>query len=158
MIWTEVITLEMQKSQPSLYISHTHWEQMHADVDQRAPEEACGFVAGKDGLTRKVIPVTNALHSPVRFRMEAREQLDGMMEIDRRDWELTAIYHSHPQGPPHPSPTDLAEAAFLEAINLIWFKKDSHWDCRGFIIQNNEFWEIPLQIEDKPIVDENNHG
>jgi len=138
----------MHASQPTLHISKTHWEQMRADVDQRAPEEACGFVAGKSGVTRKVIPVTNALHSPVRFRMEPRQQLDGMLEIDRQDWDLAAIYHSHPHGPPHPSPTDLAEAAYPQVVNLIWFKEDSRWQCRGFIINKQKFWEIPLRIED----------
>jgi proteasome lid subunit RPN8/RPN11 len=138
----------MQNSQPILHISKTHWEQMRADVDQQAPEEACGFVAGKRGVTRKVIPVTNALHSPVRFRMEPSQQLEGMLEIDRQDWDMAAIYHSHPHGPPHPSPTDLAEAAYPNVIHLIWFKEDSHWRCRGFIIYEGEYWEIPLRLED----------
>ena len=46
------------------------WEQMRADVQARLPQEACGLVGGLQRRALQVYPVANALHSPVRYRME----------------------------------------------------------------------------------------
>ena len=119
---------------------------MLADVEQRKPQEACGLIAGIENRCLAVFPISNALHSPVRFRMEPGEQLETFMRIDENDWELLAIYHSHPTGPSHPSPTDITEAAYPEAVNLIWSPKDTTWQCRGFIIRDQVVYEIPIRI------------
>lgn len=71
-----------------------------------------------------------------------------MFEIDEQGWEILAIYHSHPKGPPHPSPTDVAEAYYPESANLIWYLEDVIWKCRAFTIIGHEVQEIPLLIED----------
>ena len=85
---------------------------------------ACGLLAGTalDGVgqVKIAIPVSNALHSPVRFRMAAEEQLAAFLHIEELGFELLAIYHSHPHGPASPSSTDLAEAFYPEALTLIW--------------------------------------
>lgn len=90
------------------------------------PEEACGmlggaFSAGPGGpaVAQAVLPVTNALHSPVRFRMDPREQWKAFNCLDAQELDLVAIFHSHPTGPEHPSPTDLAEFAYPGVFSLI---------------------------------------
>ena len=119
---------------------------MRADVRERAPEEACGLIAGRDNAAREVIPVTNALHSPVRYRMDPQEQLAAFNRIEELDLEIIAIYHSHPGGPDHPSPTDVAEAFYPEAVYLIWFRSEQDWDCRGFTISEEKVEEVPIYI------------
>ena len=131
-----------------LHIKLEHWLEMLIDVEGRAPQEACGLIAGIDDRCLAVFPISNALQSPVRFRMEPHEQLDAFNHIDEKNWLLLAIYHSHPTGPAHPSPTDIAEAAYPEAVNLIWSPKDEGWHCRGFIIRDLQVHEIPIRISD----------
>ncbi len=72
------------------------WEQMRADVLAHLPEEACGLLVGLGERARVVMPITNTLHSPVRFRLDARQQLDAFVWMENQALELVGIYHSHP--------------------------------------------------------------
>ena len=129
-----------------LWITPEHYNLMHADVNSRTPEEACGMLAGKDGHVLRVFPATNELHSQVRYRIEPKEQLDIFNEIEQQGWDLLAIYHSHPKGPAHPSKTDIQEAYYPEAIYIIWAQTGGIWNYRGFLIQDGKFMEVPIHI------------
>jgi proteasome lid subunit RPN8/RPN11 len=122
------------------------WEQMREDVQARLPQEACGLVGGVQRHAWQVYPTANALHSPVRYRMQPDEQVQVFLSLEKLGWDLLAIYHSHPAGPNQPSPTDLAEAAYPEAVHLIWFPQAGEWACRGFLISENKFTEIPVWV------------
>jgi proteasome lid subunit RPN8/RPN11 len=126
-----------------------HWEQMAADVAARAPEEACGLVAGQNGRSLAVYPVENELHSQVRFRMVPEQQVKVYFEILKKGWELAAIYHSHPAGPASPSPTDVAEAAYPESIQIIWSRQGKDWNCNGFRICESQISEVSLDVPDQ---------
>jgi proteasome lid subunit RPN8/RPN11 len=127
-----------------LYLHEEHWKSMLADILERLSEEACGIVAGTGGTSCAVFPVTNVLHSPVRFLMDPEEQIDVFNQIEDQDWQLLAIYHSHLQGLERPSPTDIAEAYYPELVNLIWSNTTGEWICRGFLIQKGQVTSIPV--------------
>lgn len=131
-----------------LWLTQAHWIQLCAEAERHAPEEACGLLAGQGERVLAVIPVTNELHSQVRYRMEPAEQLRAFLEIDRRGWELIGIYHSHPLGPDEPSQTDIAEAFYPESVYLIISGQVSGWVFRGFFIQDGQVSEIPIRAED----------
>lgn len=121
-----------------------HLQQMLEDCRNRAPIEACGLVAGKDGESIQVFPAENALQSPVRYRLEPRQQLQILLEIEALNYELIAIYHSHPEGPSAPSATDLAEAAYPDAVYLIWSRTGLDWSCRAYRIVDGTSREVEL--------------
>jgi proteasome lid subunit RPN8/RPN11 len=123
-----------------------HWDQMRADVIDRAPLEACGLIAGRDNRSLKVFTITNSLQSPIRFKLDPQEQLDALLSIEEYGWDLLAIYHSHPTGPPYPSPTDISESAYPEAVNLIWYPHQGDWSCRGYSIRAGSVTEILLEM------------
>lgn len=123
-------------------------EQMRRHVIESAPFEACGLVAGQAGCAQAVYPITNELHSPVRFRMDPREQLAAFEQIEEHGWELLAIYHSHPDGPSAPSQTDVAEAYYPEALQLIWRRQTEGWRLRAFTIQQDQVREISMLYRD----------
>ena len=129
-----------------LRFSRELWEQMRANVMAKIPEEACGLLAGCDDQGEKVMPITNELHSPDRFRMAAQELVEAFISMDGKGWELTAIYHSHPRGPAQPSATDLKEFAYPGSLYLIWSPQDGEWSCRAFEMQEQESTEIPISI------------
>ena len=125
----------MDQLTEKLILQADHWRIMLADVNGRTMEEACGLVGGKDQISRGVFPVTNILHSRSRYRMEPEEQLKIFNQLNENQWELLAIYHSHLNGPPSPSPIDIAEAMYPGVIYLIWFRLNNNWDCRGYLIE-----------------------
>jgi [CysO sulfur-carrier protein]-S-L-cysteine hydrolase len=132
----------------SLYLSQADIQRMRFDVTQRAPEEACGLLSGqiKAGTYRAVavIPTTNELHSPFRYRIDPHEQITAFNQIDSQGLELVGIYHSHPAGPSEPSPTDIAEAYYPEVVYLIWSAQTGDWQCKAFLIQKGQV--IPVEI------------
>jgi proteasome lid subunit RPN8/RPN11 len=100
------------------------------------PEEGCGLVLGMADLGLEVVPVENVLHSPTGFRLEGAAQVQALVRAEQEGWELVAVFHSHPHGPNHPSPTDLAEASYPEALCLIWVPEDAgQWECYAFELQ-----------------------
>lgn len=135
----------------SLALRHADLDEMRRHVASHADEEACGLLAGtRDGercFVNQVIPVANALHSPVRYRMDPHEQLAAFNRIDESGLELVGIYHSHPNGPPGPSATDLAEAYYPEAAYLIWSRSGETWLCRAFGLRSGQFAPVALEIE-----------
>jgi proteasome lid subunit RPN8/RPN11 len=134
-----------------LRLSQEIWELMRAEVSSNSPQEACGLLGGRtEGetyLAQAVYPVDNELHSPTRFRMAPRGQLQAMDAIDAQGLEIIAIYHSHPFGPSYPSPTDLDEAEYPQCVYLIWsWTAPGEWSCRGFTIQKRLIPNAPPEI------------
>ena len=135
------------------YIPHQLWDQMQTFVSQGAPLETCGLVAGvvkqKNYYAKTIIPVTNILHSPTRYRMDPKEQLEAFNRIEDLEQVLLSIYHAHPQGPDRPSPTDIDEAYYPECVYLIWSGRTGTWGCRGYLIQAVEVTEVKLRITER---------
>lgn len=130
-----------------LRLTNEQWKLMLADVDERLPQEACGLVAGQKGTATLVIPMTNELHSPVRYRINPIEQLNAFVKMEQEGLDLLAIYHSHPLGPDYPSATDVDEAYYPEALYLIWSYREGEWKCRAFWIQDATVRPARLSIE-----------
>jgi proteasome lid subunit RPN8/RPN11 len=88
------------------------------------PCEGCGLLAvrqERDGtaIATRFYPGTNLDASPTRYTMDPVEVLAAFRDLDANDWTLGAIVHSHPATPPAPSPTDLREAFYPEALMVI---------------------------------------
>jgi proteasome lid subunit RPN8/RPN11 len=116
-------------------------------VEQNAPLESCGLLAGKNDQVGKVIFVQNQAQSPARFVMDPYEQLKAFDWIESNGLDLLGIFHSHPVGPETASAADIAEAAY-EVVYLIWSRKQDYWIARGFWIENGTATEVHLQIAD----------
>jgi proteasome lid subunit RPN8/RPN11 len=137
-------TLFMEKG---LWLTQEQILQIRQEAIAQDPLEVCGLVAGIANRSYKVYPITNELHSRVRFRMQPQEMINAFLEIEKQGWELLAIYHSHPQGPPSPSPTDLMEFAYPGTAYLICSPLAGEWICRAFLIQEGIVSNILLNIE-----------
>ncbi len=105
--------------------------------------EMCGLLAGRDGVVDRVWPVPNALHSPVAYRMDGLEFAEAMIGCE---FEPLGIFHSHPAGPPIPSPIDIAEAAYPDSIYVVISLQIAPPSVRGFTIVDEAVREIELVI------------
>ena len=132
-----------------LKMQKLHWEEMKEHVISCLPEEACGLLAGVDMLVHEVIPVTNVLHSPYRFRMDPSEQLAAMIRIDEQEYQMLGIFHSHIRGPRDPSETDISESTFPEVASLIWSCIEEEWECSAYRLIDRGSIEIPIVICDE---------
>lgn len=139
--------VDSQQELHGLVLTHAQWTQLCSEAERVAPQEACGLLAGQGAMVEAVIPVTNELHSNVRFRMDPAEQIRAFLEIERQGWELIGIYHSHPAGPDVPSQTDKSEAYYPECVYIILSGQAGDWRCRGFLIEDGQANEVPVKTE-----------
>ena len=93
--------------------------EMIAQLQRSAPEEACGLIAFASGRAVKLFPGTNTERSRTRYNMDLGEVLAALNEMERHGWELGAIYHSHPRSAAEPSETDLAYFFYPDALMVI---------------------------------------
>ena len=98
-------------------------ERLRAEIIARAqaewPEEVCGLLAGSHGVAAVLHPGRNVSPTPrVAYELDL-ETLLKVTTFEDDGLKLVAIYHSHPQGPESPSPTDIERAAYPDAAYLI---------------------------------------
>jgi len=110
-----------------------------------APLECCGFLGGRDGIAEEIYPLTNVERSPVLYRADSAEMFRAIRDMEERDLELTAIYHSHTRSPAYPSSTDVAQAYYPDAVYLIVSLRDrDRPELRGFTIRDAKVEEVSL--------------
>ena len=133
----------------SLRLRISDYQQMQQYVLRMLPEEACGIIGGIRNTSKVVYGIENTLHSPVRFQMEAQGQVRAMIDIEDSGLDLLAIFHSHPSGPDHPSPTDLSEFLYPGTYYLIWYPEAENWTCKAYEMSTEEFRFIPISLIDE---------
>jgi proteasome lid subunit RPN8/RPN11 len=131
----------------TLIISREAYGNMLAHVQAEYPLEGCGLLAGIAGRVYQLYPVANKLKSATAYEMDPRQQVAAMVEMEARGWEMTAVYHSHPQGPETPSPTDVAQLYYQEAIQVIVSLRERERPvARAFRIEGKQVSEVPLLV------------
>ncbi len=91
---------------------------------REAPNEACGIVIGDrsvvdGGSALRWVPLRNPLASPFRYSIDPDDLLRLTIETDDADEVFWAIVHSHVESPARPSPTDLREAHYPDALYVL---------------------------------------
>jgi proteasome lid subunit RPN8/RPN11 len=122
-------------------LSPVQVEQIIAQARADAPLETCGLIVARAGELH-VLPMANALRSPVAYRMDDNELAQALIAYD----EPLAIYHSHPHGPPGPSPTDIAQAYYPDSIYIIVSLATEPPSVRAFHIVQGVVTKVELQI------------
>ncbi|MDP9494300.1 MAG: M67 family metallopeptidase [Actinomycetota bacterium] len=117
-----------------------------AHADNCLPDECCGLIATEGGGIRFVYPLTNANPSPVSFTVDPNEHFGAMRHAESQGWEITGVFHSHPQGEPTPSPTDVAMAWDPDWIHLIV----GGGELGGFRIMRGDVEAVGLLVSTDP--------
>jgi proteasome lid subunit RPN8/RPN11 len=108
------------------------------------PNEACGILAGVDGRVERFFPAESDAPSPYYYRIESRDQIRIMNEIDEAGLDLIGIYHSHTSSPAFPSRTDAEQAFWPDAVYVIVSLASPDADVRGYRIRDMEVTEEEL--------------
>ncbi len=140
-----------------MILSQTQRDQLYAQMRADAPNETCGFIGGKNARAEKIYPIPNAAAKRItNFLMDANAQLAALQDMDANDYDILAIYHSHPNSAPSPSETDLRDAwsaslqepYYPNTLYLILSMR--HLDApemRAYHLHNQEWIETPIVIE-----------
>jgi len=107
----------------------------HAKAD--FPNEACGYLAGNDGVITFSYHLTNTDHSPEHFSFDPTEQFQTLKDARSKDLQIMANYHSHPATPARPSVEDIRLAYDPEISYVIISLASEQADVRSFKIRNS---------------------
>jgi proteasome lid subunit RPN8/RPN11 len=118
-----------------------------AHAGEARPNEACGLVAGRDGVGRRYLRARNAAVSPYRFELHPEDLVGLVHRIEADGDELVAIVHSHPSSDASPSLTDVREARW-DLPQLIVGGPDGA--VRAWRYGPDGPLELPLAILDGP--------
>jgi proteasome lid subunit RPN8/RPN11 len=119
----------------------------HARRDH--PDEACGVIAGKDGVATRVFEMDNAERSPTFYRFDAKEQLQVWRAMDDADEVPFVIYHSHTATEAHPSRTDISLASEPDAhYLLVSTREPATEEVRSFRIVDGTVTEEEVRVTD----------
>ena len=91
----------------------------HARRDR--PQECCGLLVGSGARVEYAAPMRNVAASATRYRIDDAAHIDlrRVIRAFQPPLEIVGVYHSHPAGPPRPSPLDIEEALYPEWAYLI---------------------------------------
>lgn len=98
-------------------------ETIVAHAREGAPAEVCGVLAGGRGDPDRVdraIRTDNVAADPRTAYEIAPERLHAVLvDVEAAGDDVVGFYHSHPEGPAAPSPTDEAAATWVDHVYLI---------------------------------------
>jgi [CysO sulfur-carrier protein]-S-L-cysteine hydrolase len=115
------------------------------------PNEACGILASKDGEIVKIIKMTNASASPMRYALDPKEQFAVYRKLDDEGWELGSVFHSHTRTEAYPSPTDVRLAS-EDVPYLIVSLVDKPVSIRAFRVLKDNWTDESGDIVEIPVV------
>jgi proteasome lid subunit RPN8/RPN11 len=114
---------------------------IHAHAESCAPNECCGLLASDpEGRLRFAYPLTNTQPSPVSYTIDPDEHFGALCHAEDRGWEVSGVFHSHPNGPATPSAIDIRGALDPAWVYLI----AGRGQIRGYRIRRGATEEIQL--------------
>ena len=107
-------------AEPAIHFSRAICDRLRAAAAAEPTREICGLIGARDGAAVAHYPITNiAPDTARRYHMDPAAQIAAFRAMRLRGESLAAIYHSHPAGLPLPSPRDLCEWSYPDALCLI---------------------------------------
>lgn len=121
-------------------------EAIIAHAIREAPRECCGIVAGREEAPIQVYETRNIAAGNRLYEIDPQQLIDLEFRLlPEQGSEIIAIYHSHPESPAYPSPTDVELAFWPDAVYLICSLADGERpNVRGFRIRDGLIHEVTL--------------
>lgn len=119
---------------------------------QSSPEEEiCGLISRDHHGFKNCYPVVNmAGDKKHSFALDPRGQIEAMRTMRENGEELAAIYHSHPDAPPFPSPADIEQHEYTGVLYLIIsLGSQGAPEMRGFHISGRTVEEVGISLAEE---------
>jgi len=115
---------------------------LEAHAEAEAPNEACGFLALRDGVAERFLPAENAAASPYRFDMRVTDP-GLVIDLEDEGYEL-AVFHSHPTDKAEPSRTDIANIGLYEGRPYLILSRPTG-ELRAWRIDDGSVEELEIE-------------
>ena len=112
-------------------------DQIVAHAKSDLPDEACGYLAGNNGVVAFAYQLTNVDHSSEHFSFDPGEQFQAVKDARSKGLQILANYHSHPETPARPSVEDIRLAYDPEISYIIISLASSPIDVKSFKIRDS---------------------
>lgn len=122
-------------------------EEMVSYCMEGYPNEACGILAGKDGVVSNIYRMKNIENSPVSYMMDPSEQFKVMREMRSEGLLMLAIFHSHPGASAYPSAKDVNLAFYDDVVYIIISLAENVPVVKGFLIREGRIEEVNIVTE-----------
>lgn len=133
-----------------LKIAAAALEEMIGHCRRDFPNEACGYLIGRNGMATKAIAIENTDHSPTSYEMSGVELVRLQKQLRQDGLEEMAIYHSHVATEAYPSRRDVDRATETQNLFdgyyiLVSLQEPGRPIVRVFKIQDGNVQEKPLE-------------
>lgn len=114
---------------------------------KNSPSESCAILFGKteNDITKivEIFLTRNIEDSPVNFTISNEELLEAYSQAEKKGFDISAIFHSHPASAPIPSSTD---KKYMEINPVPWIIFSNIDDKFMAYIYDSGIIQIPLEI------------
>ena len=145
---------EARAFQVTLHITTIAYATLCQHAEKAYPDECCGVLLGKvaddERHVHRIIPCRNIRvgEADKRYEIDLTELVRVQREARESGMEILGFYHSHPDHPAHPSPTDLEHAHWIGCSYVITsVERGKATETRSFLLRGT-------REEDKSFVEE----
>lgn len=129
----------------SLLVTQTMMTEIRHYCLENKTEEVCGLIGGFGEYARSFYPTQNISEDRSHgYLVDPGDQIKAMKEMQSRREEFLGIFHSHPNSPAEPSPTDIALAAYPGVAYLIASLANDDVKFASYLFTGEQFKKLPL--------------
>jgi proteasome lid subunit RPN8/RPN11 len=119
---------------------------MQAHGRREEPNEACGYLAAKDGIASRHFELTNIDAAPDHYSMDPAEQFAAIRQIRAEGMQVAGVYHTHPDTPARPSMEDIRLAYHPDLVYVIVSLMAGVEPVLAYKMNQSEVVQVPLQV------------
>lgn len=114
---------------------------------QNTPNESCAILFGRTDnnrvIVKEVFLTKNIENSPINFTISNEELIRAYGEAEKKNLDVSGIFHSHPDSAPYPSPTD---TKYMEINPVPWIIFSNATDKFKAYIYTSGIIQVPVKI------------
>jgi [CysO sulfur-carrier protein]-S-L-cysteine hydrolase len=119
-----------------------------AHARKGVPYEACGYLAGKDGVVVRFFPLKNADQSAEHFSFDPAEQFTAVREMRSNGLRIEAVAHSHPATPARLSQEDIRLARDPDVSYVIVSLAEAQPVVKSFRVKDSVVTPEEIEISE----------
>ena len=119
---------------------------MQAHGRREEPNEACGYLASRDGIVSRHFELTNIDAAPDHYSMDPAQQFATIRQIRDESMQVAGVYHTHPDTPARPSMEDIRLAYDPDLVYIIVSLMAGVEPVLAYKINQGEVAQVDLQV------------